>query len=255
MLPGASPLVDVACPIGGSTSPHLTTPAWVGAGLRADVVAGDGTSTGACGSSAAVVEDEEEDDDYDPDRNPRRSMSMVPPLHNFGSKPSDALRGGPDDFLGGLTGLGQWAWEPGSEVQSSGGRSSASRMSSSTGDGLVPGLTDGQRLNSVSPSSVPTTGGRLVVNLRREVPQGYWDTIWIVLVAGPVQHRLKPTGIKKGKKLCIEVPDGLAPGDYDIRLSFGEKIIHGAIPFTVLHGDVAGASACLAAASDAQGPL
>ena len=33
---------------------------------------------------------------------------------------------------------------------------------------------------------------------------GYWDTLSIVLVNLPVQITLKPTGIKKGKKLCVE---------------------------------------------------
>lgn len=40
---------------------------------------------------------------------------------------------------------------------------------------------------------------------------------------------LRPTGVKKGKKLCVEVPSGMEPGDYDVRLAFGEKIIHGAL--------------------------
>ena len=72
----------------------------------------------------------------------------------------------------------------------------------------------------------------------------------IVLVNGPVQKKLvlatqilkahephstlrtaalRPTGVKKGKKLCVEVPSGMEAGDYDVRLSFGEKIIHGVV--------------------------
>lgn len=69
--------------------------------------------------------------------------------------------------------------------------------------------------------------------LRKEVPQGYWDTLSIVLVNLPVSLTLKPTGIKKGKKLCIEIPPGMKPEDYDVRLKFGEKIIHGSIPLTI----------------------
>lgn len=79
-----------------------------------------------------------------------------------------------------------------------------------------------------------------MVSLRKEVPQGYWDTLSIVLVNLPVQVTLKPTGIKKGKKLCVEVPAGMKPDDYDVRLKFGEKIIQGSIPLCIRDGDDAG---------------
>lgn len=46
-----------------------------------------------------------------------------------------------------------------------------------------------------------------------------------VVPGGHMSH----AGIKKGKKLCIDVPP-LSPDDYDVRLKFGEKIIHGALP-------------------------
>ena len=51
---------------------------------------------------------------------------------------------------------------------------------------------------------------------RKQVPQGYWENIGIVLVNGPTQVRLKPTGIKKGKKLCVEVPVGVYSTQQDI---------------------------------------
>merc|ERR1712066_307530 len=121
--------------------------------------------------------------------------------------------------MGSLSQIDSWAWEMGSEAGSvpsawsqatsrHTGHSSVSqsRVSSAAGDGLVPGLLDGQRLSSVKPSRVSTAGGKVVVSLRKEVPQGYWDTLSIVLVNLPLQVVLKPTGIKKGRKLCVQVP-------------------------------------------------
>jgi len=195
----ASPIGDVACPL-GAAFPHLTTPGWG----RAEEL--DGESP----------------------------MGRPPP--------------GPG-LIGGLAGVDQWAWEMGSEAgsvpsvwsrsqattktQSSMASSQKTRLSTAAGDGLIPGLVEGQRLSTVKPSSVKTSGGKVVVCLRKEVPEGYWEYVGIVLVNGPAQVKLKPTGIKKGKKLCIEIPPGLKPGDYDMRLSFHDKMVHGAIPLAV----------------------
>uniref|UniRef100_A0A7S0B689 Uncharacterized protein n=1 Tax=Pyrodinium bahamense TaxID=73915 RepID=A0A7S0B689_9DINO len=200
-LPCASPVGELVCPLGETMDPRLTTPAW---------------------PAAAVSEGD---------------FRRAPP-------PSA-------DVIGGLSQIDTWAWEMGSEAGSvpsawskatsrQTGHSTARSISSATGDGLIPGLVDGQRLSTVKPASVPTTGGKVVVSLRKEVPQGYWDTLSIVLVNLPVQVTLKPTGIKKGKKLCVEVPAGMKPDDYDVRLKFGEKIIQGSIPLCIRDGDDAG---------------
>jgi len=194
-LPCASPIAgDLLCPLGDSASPHLTTPHLLGA-----------ASSGA--------------------------WPPPPDQSNFGA-------------IGGLSQIDAWAWEMGSDVGSvpsawskatstRTGKSSASRMSSANGlEGLIPGLVDGQRLSAIKPSTVPARGGKVIVSLRKEVPQGYWDVVSFVLVKGTTLVTLKPTGIKKGKKLCIEVPP-LSPDDYDVRLKFGEKIIHGSIPLAV----------------------
>lgn len=193
-LPIASPVGDIVCPIGQAMDPHLTTPAWAPADQTFPPFAG---ALGVGGSTATQ---------------------------------------------GGLNQIDTWAWEMGSEAPSAWskatsnrtGQSGVSRLSSSTGtDGLIPGLVDGQRLSAVKPSSVPSCGGKVVVCLRKEVPQGYWDTLSVVLVNLPESVTLKPTGIKKGKKLCVEVPAGLKPNDYDVRLKVGEKIIHGSIPLSI----------------------
>jgi len=197
-LPCASPVGDIVCPIGEAIDPRLTTPAWQQAG-----------------------------------------PSDFPPWPTPGAKGQ----------FGGLSQIDTWAWEMGSEVgsvpsawskatSSRTGQSGTSRLSSATGhDGLIPGLVEGQRLSSVKPTNVSTRGGKVVVNLRKEVPQGYWDTLSVVLVNLPVSLTLKPTGIKKGKKLCVEVPPGMKPDDYDVRLKFGEKIIHGSIPLSIRDDD------------------
>jgi len=191
-LPQASPIGDIACPLGPFMSPRLTTPAWLSASAK------------DCPTSSPV------------------------------GKPGGGK-------LGGLAQIDQWAWEMGSEAGSvpsvwskpSTLHSSVSRISTASGEGLIPGLIEGQRLSAVNPSNVPIAGGKVIVSLHKEVPQGYWDHVGIVLVNGPTQVKVKPSSIKKGKKLCIEVPSGLSPGDYDVRLSFNSKLIHGAIPLTV----------------------
>merc|ERR1740117_894267 len=149
-------------------------------------------------------------------------------------------------MLGGLAEVDSWAWEMGSDVGSLCSKStaqSAARSSASSrlnGDELIPGLIDGQRLHSLKPLLLSAaSGGKLVVGLKKQVPQGYWDHLEIVLVSGPTQVKLKPVGVKKGKKLCVQVPGGsLAPGDYDVRLVFAQKMLHGAMTLEVCDGDV-----------------
>eukprot|EP00435_Cladocopium_sp_Y103_P056522 s528_g19.t1 len=196
MLPEASPLGGLACPLGPGSSPTLTTPQCNGSNISPK---GFGDTT---------------------------------PFSAASNK------------LGALGDMNEWAWEMGSQCsvpsawsKPSTVHSSVSKLSTATGEGLIPGLVDGQRLSSVKPPAVPTSGGKVVVSLRKEVPQGFWDRLAIFLVNGPVQKRLTPTGVKRGKKLCVEVPFGMEPGDYDVRLAFGEKIIHGAIPLAVRDGD------------------
>jgi len=89
----------------------------------------------------------------------------------------------------------------------------------------------------VKPACVGTKGGKIVISLRKEVPQGHWHTLSIVLVNLPVQVTLKPTGIKKGRKLCVEIPPGLKADDWDVRLKFGEKLIQGSIPLCITDGE------------------
>lgn len=202
-MPAASPIMgDMPCPLGPGpeTTPHITTPLPVSAGMRlAD----------------------------DPPQRPSQRQSAM---------------------LGGLAEVDSWAWEMGSEVGSVNSAwskstaQSAARSSASSrldGDQLIPGLIEGQRLHSLKPLLLSAgSGGKLIVGLKKQVPQGYWDHLEIVLVSGPTQVKLKPIGIKKGKKLCVEVPGSLTPGDYDVRLVFAQKMLHGAMTLEVCDGDV-----------------
>lgn len=222
-LPFASPVGDIVCPLGPSKSPHLTTPAWgppPGDRARKDIVCPLGDRMHSQQTEST------NDDDESP--SPTGNFPMGNIGSNVGRFPNDLCQ------------IDSWAWEIGSGQappsewsRPSTVHSTASRISNPTGDGLIPGLTDGQRLSTVKPASVTTNGGEVVVTLRKEVPQGYWDRIEIVLVCNEVQKRLTPTGIKKGRKLLIEVPNDMNPGDYDVRLSFGDKLIHGAIPLSI----------------------
>ena len=83
-----------------------------------------------------------------------------------------------------------------STVQSSASRSSLrSRISATDGDSVIPGLIEGQRLSYVKPLLVSCdSGGKVVVGMKKQVPQGFWDYIEVALVNGPDQVKLKPTG-------------------------------------------------------------
>ena len=74
----------------------------------------------------------------------------------------------------------------------------------------------------------------MVIGLKKEIPEQFWNHVEILLVGGKEgQLKLKPSGIRKGKKLCIKVPPNLECRDYDVRVVFAGKILHGAIPLAV----------------------
>lgn len=87
----------------------------------------------------------------------------------------------------------------------------------------------------IKPQEVPVAeGGTVIIGLRKEIPEMWWNQVEILLVGGKEgQVTLKPSGIRKGKKLCIRVPPGLECRDYDVRVVFAGKILHGAIPLAV----------------------
>lgn len=72
----------------------------------------------------------------------------------------------------------------------------------------------------IKPQEVPqATGGTVVIGLRREIPERFWSFLEILLVGGTGgQISLKPSGIKRGKKICIRVPSGMECRDYDVRV-------------------------------------
>ena len=72
----------------------------------------------------------------------------------------------------------------------------------------------------IKPQEIPQlTGGTVVIGLRREIPERFWNYLEILLVGGKGgQMALKPSGIKRGKKICIKVPPGMESRDYDVRV-------------------------------------
>merc|ERR1712137_1063132 len=113
----------------------------------------------------------------------------------------------------------------------------SSLISTVEGEGLISGLVEGQRLSHITPCIMSTHGGLAVVSLRREVPHGYWNRINIILVQDSTQIKLKPVGVRKGKKFAIEIPPGMNTGDYDLHLSFGGRMLHGALQLTLCRDD------------------
>lgn len=145
----------------------------------------------------------------------------------FGSGLGSSLPSGKTPFSDVLG----WGWELGSDVGSV--PSVWSRASTSRS---VQGLSgDGQRLIYIKPQEVAaSTGGTVVIGLRKEIPEQLWSHVEILLVGGQEgQLKLQPCGIRRGKKLAIKVPPNLDPRDYDVRVVFGGKILHGAIPLAV----------------------
>lgn len=233
--PAASPIYGLVDPLGGFPDPKLTTPAWPSA------PGSDDWPTGFVGFEQISFDEFSFDE-----------SSPFGHFDSFGKQPIflDTKEELPGFFQvsNDLAQIDAWAWELGSEFGSlapsawsastkmtaSTKRSSATSLSTAgaTVPGF-PGLMEGQRLQCVKPGSLPPSGGTVMVGLRKQIPQGYWDQVEIMLVAGTQQVKLKPSGIKKGKKLCIEVPADLTPQDYDVRVVFSGKVLHGAIPLAV----------------------
>lgn len=130
-----------------------------------------------------------------------------------------------------------WSWECGSDVGSL--PSIWSRASTQRSGSSYALAGDGQRLIFIKPQEVSgATGGTVVIGLKKEIPEQWWNHVEILLVGGKEgQLKLKPSGIRKGKKLCIKVPPALECRDYDVRVVFGGKILHGAIPLAVRGDD------------------
>ena len=81
----------------------------------------------------------------------------------------------------------------------------------------------------------PTSSSSISISITKITISNRWNHVEILLVGGANggQLKLKPSGIRKGKKLCIKVPPNLESRDYDVRVVFAGKILHGAIPLAV----------------------
>lgn len=143
-----------------------------------------------------------------------------------------------------------WAWDMRSETSAaslwsasvaSTARSLRSQPGQGPGSGQyviggdVDACTVGQRLLYVRPQALTTTGGKVYIELKWTIPQTLYSEIEVLLVAGKQGTvTLKPEAIKKGKKLCVVIPKGLAEEqDYDVRVKFAGKTLHGSFPLEI----------------------
>jgi hypothetical protein len=89
------------------------------------------------------------------------------------------------------------------------------------------------KIKYVKPMNIPDSGGTVVVGLHSELPQAQWGDMRVMLVGERGKSsELEPTGIRKGRKLCVKIPP-VEPMDYDVRLVFQGRILHGSIPIGV----------------------
>jgi len=136
-----------------------------------------------------------------------------------------------------------WSWDCRSETSAPSLWSAAStRMSfrsKASGQYVVgqelDACIDGQRLLYVRPQQLTTSGGKVYIELIRTIPQPLYSEIEVLLVAGKQgMINLKPEAIRKGKKLCVQIPNGLDEGqDYDVRVKFAGKMLHGSFPLEI----------------------
>ncbi|CAD7951484.1 unnamed protein product [Amoebophrya sp. A120] len=256
-LPLASPLTrtDVANPVQFSANsvqqtPKLQTPAITAHQSMAYPGRGGSIDFGALGGSSTLPGINPEEEGV-----PLQSHLQMNPINqnktpfsdifgwswecgsDVGSVPSIWSRASTQ--RSGSVGGGQFGGGPPGGAPQPGTPSAASLGSMNAGGGLLNksiSSSDGQRLLYIKPQEVPTaTGGTVVIGLRKEIPEQWWNQVEILLVGGSsgTQLTLKPSGIKKGKKLCIKVPPALECRDYDVRVVFAGKILHGAIPLAV----------------------
>ncbi|KAF4700341.1 hypothetical protein FOZ63_001174 [Perkinsus olseni] len=102
-----------------------------------------------------------------------------------------------------------------------------------------------------------------VVGVKKEIPQDMWNALEIVFrrhdrrpttrnspqlgtarppdspqaVPAGFVKTFKPEGIRKGKKLAAKIRGNLPPGDYDLSVCFGGRMLHGSLPIEVIDGE------------------
>jgi hypothetical protein len=142
--------------------------------------------------------------------------------------------------MGSLNEVFSWSWDVTSEASVPSVWSAKTRStlpgSGSIGTNLsAAGGADTSTLmiKYVKPLTLMDAGGTVVVGLNCELPHAQWSEIRIMLVAENGESKtLEPSGIRKGRKLAVKIPP-LKPMDYDVRLVFHGRILHGSIPIGV----------------------
>ncbi|CEM15038.1 unnamed protein product [Vitrella brassicaformis CCMP3155] len=108
--------------------------------------------------------------------------------------------------------------------------------SGSTNSGGHPqpdGAPSRQRLLYINPGTINPSGGEVVICVKKDIKPDAYDQVLIHLVSTNGQVvTLRPKGIRKERKLSVQIP-ALPAADYDVRLAYGCKVLHGAIPLGV----------------------
>jgi hypothetical protein len=143
--------------------------------------------------------------------------------------------------LGDLQDAFCWSWEVQSELSVPSAWSAKTGThtlkSSKSHNTMTSGASGSEiplpKIKYVKPLNVPDSGGTVVVGLHAELPQAQWGDMRVMLVAeNGTSVQLEPIGIRKGRKLCVKIGP-LDPMDYDVRLVFQGRILHGSIPIGV----------------------
>lgn len=124
-----------------------------------------------------------------------------------------------------------WAWEPSDThsiptVWSAATSFQTSSISSATKQHGVWSV--GQRLLWLEPERV--SSGTFVIAFKKEIPQEMWQGLKIQL-NGSIQ--LDPSGVRKGKKIAVKLPEDITPGDYDVTVAFGSTCVPGVLALEV----------------------
>ena len=128
-----------------------------------------------------------------------------------------------------------WAWEP-SETHSiptvwSAATSMHTSVAANSSNHV---LAQGQRVLWLQPEQITSSGGTVVIAVKREIPQELWTGLE-VRMRSQSEYKvttLKPEGVRKGKKIALKVPQ-LPAGDYDVSVHVGATDIPGVLALEV----------------------
>jgi hypothetical protein len=117
-----------------------------------------------------------------------------------------------------------WAWEPSDSLMSA--WSNATSKTNQNGSAI-------QRVLGLKPDRC-RPGENIIVTLREEILQEHWQILEISLTQNDHEHKIKPSGIQKGKRIAFRLPPEFPAGDYDLVVQQGELKFPGRLVLEVL---------------------